>query len=61
MRLGVTTGLLLLNNRIALFPFFHRCRKRRLKDLIALTLEIDCDQMAIGSLPVTSVVLLIAK
>jgi hypothetical protein len=29
------------NKRIAPLPFFYGCRKRRLKELIALTLELD--------------------
>jgi hypothetical protein len=45
--------------RISSLPFYHGCRKRRL--IWALTSEMDCDQTAMGLLPETSAVFLIAK
>jgi hypothetical protein len=49
------------NKRIAPLSFFHGCRNKATKVLIAFTPEIDCDQTAMDLPPVTSAVLLIAK
>jgi hypothetical protein len=48
------------NKRIALLSFFYGCRKA-IKELIALTPEIDSDQTAMGLPPVTSAVILITN
>jgi hypothetical protein len=45
------------NKREAALPFFHGCHKG--EELIALKLEIDCDQTAMGLPPVTSAVFIL--
>jgi hypothetical protein len=47
--------------RIAPLSFVYGCRKRRLKELIAFVLEIDCGLTAMGFPPISSAVFLIAK